>query len=168
MQITDYALLKRINKLNPLVYAQPIFLHNELHIVKDRVGESLAITSYAFGTMEKLGIKVAYSTDAPIESFHVMENLHCAINRQDLSLCPKEGYYMDDAVDCYTALHNITVNGAYMSFEESKKGKFLPGYYADLVIMKDPYFDVEQHKIKDIKVDKTIVNGKICYDSTPT
>lgn len=165
VQITDHELLHRIKKLKLVVYVQPIFLHNDLHIVKDRVGEALASTSYAFGTMEKLGIKVAYSTDAPIESFHVMENLHCAINRQDLSLYPAEGYYMNEAVDRATALDNITVNSAYMSFEENIKGRLLPGYYADLVVLKDPYFDVDCSSIKDIKIDKTIIGGKICYDS---
>jgi len=166
VQITDHELLQRIRKLNLVVYAQPIFLHNDLHIVKARVGEALASTSYAFGTMEKLGIKVAYSTDAPIESFHVMENLHCAINRQDLNLSPTEGYYMNEAVDRTTALDNITVNSAYMSFEENIKGRLLPGYYADLVVLKDSYFDVDKSSIKDIEVDKTIINGKICYDSS--
>ncbi len=166
VQITDHELLQRIRKLNLLVYAQPIFLHNDLHIVKDRVGEALARTSYAFGTMENLGIKVAYSTDAPIESFHVMENLHCAINRQDLSLYPSEGYYMNEAVDRTTALDNITINSAYMSFEEDIKGRLLPGYYADLVVLKDPYFEVDKSSIKDILIDKTIISGKIFYDSS--
>lgn len=164
VQITDQNLLERIRKLNLMVYAQPIFLHYDLHIVEDRVGKRLADSSYAFGTMEKLGIRVAYSSDAPIENFQVMENLHCAVNRQDLTLFPPEGYNMKEAVDRYTALDNITANSAYMSFEENRKGSLLPGYYADLVILEEPYFDVPADRIKDIKVLMTIVNGQIRYD----
>lgn len=164
VQITDQNLLERIRKLNLMVYAQPIFLHYDLHIVEDRVGKRLADSSYAFGTMENLGIRVAYSSDAPIENFQVMENLHCAVNRQDLSLFPPEGYNMKEAVDRYTALDNITANSAYMSFEENRKGSLLPGYYADLVILEEPYFDVPADRIKDIKVLMTIVNGQIRYD----
>ncbi|NCC78378.1 MAG: amidohydrolase [Clostridia bacterium] len=164
VQITDQNLLERIRKLNLLVYAQPIFLHYDLHIVEDRVGKRLADSSYAFGTMENIGIRVAYSSDAPIENFQVMENLHCAVNRQDLSLFPPEGYNMKEAVDRYTALDNITANSAYMSFEENRKGSLLPGYYADLVILEEPYFDVPADRIKDIKVLMTIVNGQIRYD----
>jgi len=164
VQITDQNLLERIRKLNLLVYAQPIFLHYDLHIVEDRVGKRLADSSYAFRTMENLGIKVAYSSDAPIENFQVMENLHCAVNRQDLTLFPPEGYNMKEAVDRYTALDNITANSAYMSFEENRKGSLLPGYYADLVILEEPYFDVPADRIKDIKVLMTIVNGQIRYD----
>ncbi|MFH5837214.1 amidohydrolase [Proteiniclasticum sp. C24MP] len=165
VQITDPDLLDRIRKLNLMVYAQPIFLHYDLHIVEDRVGKTLAATSYAFATMEKLGIKVAYSSDAPIENFHVMENLHCAVNRQDLTLFPEKGYNMKEAVDRFTALDNITVNSAYMSHEENRKGRLLPGYYADLVVLKEPYFDVDKDRIKDIQVDMTMVNGQIRYDS---
>lgn len=164
VQITDQNLLERIRKLNLMVYAQPIFLHYDLHIVEDRVGKRLADSSYAFGTMENLCIRVAYSSDAPIENFQVMENLHCAVNRQDLSLFPPEGYNMKEAVDRYTALDNITANSAYMSFEENKKGSLLPGYYADLVILEEPYFDVPANRIKDIKVLMTIVSGQIRYD----
>ena len=164
VQITDQNLLERIRKLNLMVYAQPIFLHYDLHIVEDRVGKRLADSSYAFGTMENLGVRVAYSSDAPIENFQVMENLHCAVNRQDLSLFPPEGYNMKEAVDRYTALDNITANSAYMSFEENRKGSLLPGYYADLVILEEPYFDVPANRIKDIKVLMTIVNGQIRYD----
>lgn len=164
VQITDQNLLERIRKLNLMVYAQPIFLHYDLHIVEDRVGKRLADSSYAFGTMEKLGIRVAYSSDALIENFQVMENLHCAVNRQDLTLFPPEGYNMKESVDRYTALDNITANSAYMSFEENRKGSLLPGYYADLVILEEPYFDVPADRIKDIKVLMTIVNGQIRYD----
>lgn len=164
VQITDQNLLERIRKLNLMVYAQPIFLHYDLHIVEDRVGKRLADSSYAFGTMENLGIRVAYSSDAPIENFQVMENLHCAVNRQDLTLFPPEGYNMKEAVDRYTALDNITANSAYMSFEENRKGSLLPGYYADLVILEEPYFDVPADRIKDIKVLMTIVSGQIRYD----
>ena len=164
VQITDQNLLERIRKLNLMVYVQPIFLHYDLHIVEDRVGKRLADSSYAFGTMENLGIRVAYSSDAPIENFQVMENLHCAVNRQDLTLFPPEGYNMKEAVDRYTALDNITANSAYMSFEENRKGSLLPGYYADLVILEEPYFDVPADRIKDIKVLMTIVNGQIRYD----
>ena len=163
VQITDRPLLERIKKLNLMVYAQPIFLHNDMHIVEDRVGKELAETSYAFGTMEKMGIKVAYSTDAPIEKFHVMENLHSAVNRQDLKLYPENGYHRSECVDRFTAMDNVTLNAAYMSFEENRKGRLLPGFYADLVILSEPYFDVEPSAIKDIKVEKTMINGQYLY-----
>lgn len=163
VQITDEALLHRIKSLGLLVYAQPIFIHNDLHIVEDRVGKDLAKTSYAYGTMAKIGIKVSYSTDAPIEKFNVMENLHTAINRQDLHLYPQEGYYAHEAVDRATALDHVTINSAYMSFEEKKKGRLKPGYVSDFVILKDPYFDVPKEKIKDIEVLETFVGGRSVY-----
>lgn len=163
VQITDYELLKRIQSLNLNVYAQPIFLHSDHHTVAHRVGQKLSRTSYAFGTMEELGIQVAYSSDAPIESLHVMENLYCAITRKDLTGKPKDGFNLNEAVDRYQALDNITWKSAYMSFEENRKGRLLPGYVADLVILEDPYFDVPEEMIKDIKVYLTMVDGRIIY-----
>lgn len=163
VQITDKELLQRMKHLNLIAYVQPIFLHYDMHIVKNRVGESLASTSYAFGTMAKLGIPVAYSTDAPIERFHVMENLHAAINRQDLSGFPTGGFYPEEKVDRSTALDSVTRGGAYASFEEERKGRLLPGYVADLVVLSHPYFEVPDDAIKDILVDATMVQGKFVY-----
>ena len=128
-----------------------------------RVGKNLADTSYAFGTMEKLNIKVAYSSDAPIERFHVMENLYCAVTRKDLYGNPPEGFNKSEAVDRCQALDNITVSSAFMSSEEAKKGRLKEGYVADLVVLEDPYFDVPDEKIKDVRVFITMVDGTVVY-----
>jgi len=163
VQITDQALLKKIQSLHLTVYAQPIFLHSDHRTVALRVGKDLADTSYAFGTMEKLNIRVAYSSDAPIERFHVMENLYCAVTRKDLQGNPPEGFNKSEAVDRSQALDNITVSSAYMSSEETKKGRLKEGYVADLVVLEDPYFDVPDDKIKDVRVFMTLVDGAVVY-----
>ncbi|WP_312712253.1 amidohydrolase [Proteiniclasticum ruminis] len=163
VQITDEALLKKIQSLQLCVYAQPIFLHSDHRTVALRVGKNLADTSYAFGTMEKLNIKVAYSSDAPIERFHVMENLYCAVTRKDLYGNPPEGFNKSEAVDRCQALDNITVSSAFMSSEEAKKGRLKEGYVADLVVLEDPYFDVPDEKIKDVRVFITMVDGTVVY-----
>ena len=162
-QITDMDLLQRFKALDIVAYVQPIFLHYDMHIVKERVGEALASTSYAFGTMEKLGLHVAYGTDSPVEGLNVFQNIHCAINRQDLKSYPENGFYPSEKVDLETAIDDYTISGAYTSFEEDRKGRLLPGYMADLVILDQPLFELDYTLIKDVQVTMTMVNGKIVY-----
>jgi predicted amidohydrolase YtcJ len=162
-QITDIDILERMRDLDVLALVQPIFLHADLHIVEDRVGKKLASSSYAFKTMEDLDIHVSYGSDAPVENFNVFEGIHCAVNRQDLTLFPLFGFNPKEKVDVSTAIDNYTIEGAYASFEEHKKGRLLPGHLADLVILSDDVFSIGTHEIKDVFVLKTMVNGRFVY-----
>jgi predicted amidohydrolase YtcJ len=162
-QITDTDILERMRKLDILALVQPIFLHADLHIVESRVGKELASSSYAFKTMEDLGIHVSYGSDAPVENFNVFEGIHCAVNRQDLTGFPLEGFYPKQRVDVSTAIDNYTFEGAYASFEEHKKGRLKPGYLADLVVLSDDVFTIPSDEIKNVSVLKTMVNGKFVF-----
>jgi predicted amidohydrolase YtcJ len=162
-QITDLPLLKRFKALDILAYVQPIFLHYDMHMVESRVGYPLASTSYAFNTMEKLGLHVAYGTDSPVEGLNVFHNIHCAINRQDLSFFPDQGFFPSEKVDLETAIDNYTCGSAYASFEEDHKGRLLPGYMADLVVVDQPLFSLDPSQVKTVQVTMTMVNGKVVY-----
>ncbi|MDP3305553.1 MAG: amidohydrolase [Erysipelotrichaceae bacterium] len=158
-QITDHDILQRMSDLDVLALVQPIFLHADLHIVEDRVGKQLASSSYAFKTMEDLGIHVSYGSDAPVEDFNVFEGIHCAVNRQDLMSYPSVGYNPKEKVDVFTAIDNYTVEGAYASFEEQQKGRLMTGHFADLIVLSDDIFTIPTQEIKELQVLKTMVHG---------
>jgi hypothetical protein len=52
---------------------------------------------------------------------------------------------------------------ARSSFDEQQKGIIAPGKLADLVILSDNPFTVPEEAIKDIKVEMTIIDGKIVF-----
>ena len=162
-QITDHDILNRMKNLDVLALVQPIFLHADLHIVEERVGKELASSSYAFNTMENMGIHVSYGSDAPVENFNVFEGIHCAVNRQDLLGYPQAGFYPEEKVDVSTAVDNYTTEGSYASFEEHKKGRLIAGQFADLVILSDDIFSIGSHEIKDVYALKTMVNGEFVF-----
>lgn len=80
-QITSSDQLKRISEKNLSVSLQPIFLDYDIQTVEDRVGKSLASTSYAFNTLYNSDAKISLSTDAPIEDANPFPNIYCAVNR---------------------------------------------------------------------------------------
>ncbi len=162
-QITDRPLLQRFVDNDVLAYVQPIFIHYDMHIVSDRVGEELASTSYAFGDMHRMGVKLAYGTDAPVEDLKTMDNLYCAVERKDLTGNPAEGYYIEQAVSLDTAISLYTEASAYVSFEENKKGKLIPGYFADLAILDRDIFNTSTATLRDTNVNLTMVGGLVAY-----
>jgi len=157
-QITSLEQLKRMKKLNIMAYVQPIFLDYDAHIVYDRVG-SLADTSYNWKTMMDLDLRMSFGSDAPVDSADPIKGIHCAVTRKGLNNTPTEGYLIDQAISVYDALYSYTVESAYASHEEGVKGKLLPNYMADLVVLDGDIFS----DILETKIVITIVNGKIVY-----
>ncbi len=59
----------------------------------------------------------------------------------------------------------MTLDGAYLAFEEELKGTLTEGKLGDVVVLEvDPY-EVVPHEIKDIPVSATIVGGKVAYSA---
>lgn len=164
-QITDRTLLSRMAKNNLLALVQPIFLSNDLYIAESRVGAALASASYAWGSMERLGIRAAYGTDAPVEPLNPLLGIACAVTRKDLSKnYPKNGFYPEECVDVYTAVDNYTTAGAYAHFDENRLGRIQAGYAADMVLLDKDIFTIPPEEIPSAHVLWTMINGEIVFE----
>lgn len=62
-------------------------------------------------------------------------------------------------IDVYDALKAITINAAYEYHEENVKGSIETGKKADFAILSDNPLKVDQKKIKDIQVVRTVKAG---------
>jgi hypothetical protein len=162
-QITDLPLLQRFRALGVYAQVQPIFLHYDSHIVYQRVGTALANTSYAFGTMLKLGIPVSFGSDSPVEDMNPYENLYCAVTRRDLT--ESTPYNIVEAVSIADAIDAYTLSSAKVCFRENQLGRLQPGYLADFVVLDHDLFTIDSMKIKEVRPLMTVVNGQIVYRS---
>lgn len=61
------------------------------------------------------------------------------------------------------ALHAYTTLGAWSGREETVKGSLEIGKLADIAILDRDYFTIPTGEIRDIRVDATIVGGRIAY-----
>lgn len=68
-------------------------------------------------------------------------------------------------LDRDTALYSWTKGSAWFSGEEKVKGNLVPGEYADLTVLSDDFFHVDEEKIKHIQSELTIVGGNIVHGS---
>jgi len=70
---------------------------------------------------------------------------------------------MREQISVDEGLRMYTVDAAYASFEEKLKGSIEEGKLADFVILSGDPYEIEPSQFGDIKVDMTIVGGKIVY-----
>lgn len=164
-QITDENLLNKIKNMDLLIYAQPIFLNYDLHIVEDRVGKELASSSYNFGRLVRSGVHLSMGTDSPVEKFNPIDNIYCAVTRKDLNGYPEGGFYPEQCITVEESIKAYTCEPAYSSYEENIKGKIKSGYFADMVVLSDDIYNIDNEKLLDVKIEMTMVDGIIRYKS---
>jgi hypothetical protein len=163
-QITDKKIIKRFSKLNVVAHVQPVFLDYDLHIVEDRIGKERAKYTYNFKRMIDEGVVVAGGSDYPYcEFYQTFYNLHAAINRQDLSGYPKEGWLPEEKLSVDEAVSIFTKGPEYASYEEDIKGAIEKGKLADCFLISDDIYTIDSSKIKDLFVELTLMDGKIVY-----
>jgi predicted amidohydrolase YtcJ len=72
-------------------------------------------------------------------------------------MAPEERVTVEQALTMYTR------NGAYVAFEEDRKGSLEPGKLADFLVLDRDVFSVPSQELKDVKVRQTYVAGKQIY-----
>jgi predicted amidohydrolase YtcJ len=160
-QMTRREDIGRIGKAGLLVLAQPVFLADDLAVLESHVGRELAMTSYAWKSLEKAGAVMAYSTDAPVCTIDPIANLHWAVNRASPGDKKPEGRFNPaECVDIETAVDNYTAGSAYSSFGEKEFGRIKPGFWADLAFLDKDIFTLPREEIYTAKVFKTLVAGE--------
>ncbi len=164
VQLTRPDQLQRIRKLGLHAYVQTVFLDYDSRIVRQRAGETLASSSYAFRTLRQLGLHVSNGTDCPVEWPDPMRGIQCAVTRQPLdgSLPP---YRPEEALTLEEALQTYTWESAHGSYEEKIKGRIAPGMAADFVILSQNPFETPAADLAGIRVQKTFLAGRCIYSN---
>jgi hypothetical protein len=148
-------LIKRMKRLNLVASVQPHFVVSDFWVA-DRVGKKRARWVYPFKTLLKQGIVVASGSDCPVEPISPILGVWSAVTRKDF---PDERLSLDEALQTYT------LNAAYTSFDENKRGTIETGKLADLTILSQNLTKIKADEIRNVKVEMTIVDGKIVYAS---
>jgi len=61
------------------------------------------------------------------------------------------------------ALQAYTVNGAYASYDEQRKGFIKAGMLADIVVLSEDIFSIDRSKLGSVAVAYTIFDGRVVY-----
>jgi predicted amidohydrolase YtcJ len=119
---------------------------------------------FAWHSLEKAGARLVFSSDWPASiSVNPIRGIHNAVNRRTTTGLPPQGWIPAERVSVDTALRAYTVNSAYASREEDRKGAIRPGLLADLAVLNQDLFTIPPMEIHRTKVDMTIFNGRLIH-----
>jgi hypothetical protein len=119
------------------------------------VGRERARRAYPYRSLIDAGAQVSFGSDYPGEgSFEPLLGIHYVVNREG-----------PEAIGPYEALRAYTLGSAHAEFAESQKGSIEEGKLADLVVLAEDPTRVEPKGIKDIRVELTVMDGRITYDA---
>lgn len=142
-------------ELNIITSVQPAHLYVDAQIAIEKVEDFRNTHNYKY--IAELGGIICFGTDFPVANESPFETIYYAMTRETKNM--KGGFIPELSLDLSTCLRAYTYNNAYASFEENKKGKLEPGYYADLIVLNNDIFKCSVSEIKDSKVYMTFHKG---------
>jgi predicted amidohydrolase YtcJ len=120
--------------------------------------------AYAFRSLIDSGALVANGSDAPVEELDPLLGIRAGVMR---SLDERGAWHPEQAVTVEQALHATCVAPAWLTGDERRRGKLLPGYLADLVVLDRDPLDCPVEELVEIEVAATMLGGRWVHNPPP-
>jgi predicted amidohydrolase YtcJ len=120
--------------------------------------------AYAFRSLWDSGAVVANGSDAPIEELDPWAGLVAGVLR---TLDERPGWRSEQAVTAEQALQATTVTPAWLARDERRRGKLIPGHYADLVVLDRDPLACPPEELPDVRVVATMLGGRWIHNPPP-
>jgi predicted amidohydrolase YtcJ len=120
--------------------------------------------AYAYRSLLDSGALVANGSDAPIEELDPLAGIRAGVLR---TLDDREAWHPEQAVTVEQALEATIVAPAWLARDERQRGKLLPGYLADLVVLDRDPLAIEPEELPEVHVVATMLGGRWIHNPPP-
>ncbi|MBL8774030.1 MAG: amidohydrolase [Phenylobacterium sp.] len=159
--LVDEALARRIKAAG----VTPALFNTYLYFNADKFsfyGEDLMGRMMAYRTLLDAGVPVCAGSDFGAGVFPPLMGMQGVVTRTGWD---GKTWGAGQRITVAEALKVHTLNGAYDTMEEDLKGSITPGKLADFVVLGDDPHTVEPNRIKDIRIERTVVGGATVYQA---
>ncbi|MBI5857532.1 MAG: amidohydrolase [Sphingobacteriales bacterium] len=160
--LTRQAILK-FSELKVIPSMQPYHAIDDGKWAYKRLDDARLKGTYAFKSLLDAKAGLTFGSDWPVAPATPLEGIYAAVTRRTLDDKNPNGWYLEQKISVEQALKCYTVNNAYAGFQENKLGILKKGMLADFVVLSENLFEITPEKIKDVKVLRTVVDGKEVY-----
>jgi predicted amidohydrolase YtcJ len=157
--------LPRFARLGVVASMQPIHCTQDRDIA-DRYWGRRSRYGYAWRSLVDSGARLAFGSDAPVETLDVLAGIHAAVTRKRPDEPDRAPSYPEESLTVEEALRAYSAGPAYASGEEGTKGVLAPGRVADFVVLSRDPLEVTPDELPQIEVEMTVVGGSVRYDAS--
>jgi len=160
---------QRAARLGAVVDTQPAWFYKDGDALLDALGPGRMAGFIGLQTWRKAGVKVAlnadhmqgFDPDTSLNPYNPFLAMQTAITRKTESgklIGPEQRVSREEA------LRMCTIEAAWMSFDEKRKGSIEPGKLGDLAILTGDFLGVPDDGLHALRAQTTIVGGKVVFE----
>ena len=155
----------RLAELGIIASMQPVHAVSDMLMADQLLGRRAAF-SYAWRTQLEHGARLAFGSDAPVESPNPFHGLHAAVTRRRADGTPgPDGWYPEQRLTVNSALEGFTSGPAYAAGMQDRLGQLSAGFLADLIVIETDPFTCDSAELYSIQPVATMVAGNWVWQS---
>jgi len=164
-QIIDPADIARMGQHGVIASMQPLHQTSDRLMAEARLGPDRLEGAYPWRSVLKVGGRLAFGSDSPVEPADPWAGMAAAISRTDASGEPFGGWFPQETVSREQAFAGFTSDAAYAGFAEGRFGRLIPGERADfLLVDRDPLLaspeDLRETTVRQVWIGGVRVRGE--------
>jgi predicted amidohydrolase YtcJ len=165
----NVAAARRAAALNVIVDTQPAWYYKDGDVLAEVLGEGRVRALIGVRQWIDGGVRVVLNSDhmfgldpnTSLNPFNPFLTMDVAVTRRT------EGGRVigpEQAITREQALRMMTINAAYLTFDETRKGSIEVGKLGDLAVLSEDLLTVPAERIREIVADATVVGGRVIYE----
>lgn len=128
------------------------------------LGEERAEKTWRLKTLLNIAGVLALGSDCPVVDNNPFYAIHRGITRLHDDGLPEGGWNPTEKLTVAELIKGYTYGSAYGVSREKELGTLRAGMLADVIVVDRNLFTAEPNKVRNAKVDLTIMNGKVIYN----
>jgi predicted amidohydrolase YtcJ len=155
----------RLAKSGVIASMQPYHAIDDGRWAEKRIGPERIKTTYAFRSLLDNGAHLAFGSDWTVAPMDPILGIYAAVTRRTLDGKNPNGWVPEQKITVEEALRAYTAGDAYAVFAEGSRGKLVPGYLADIVLLDRDLTTIPPESIEQAQVLATVVGGKVVFEA---
>ncbi len=139
---------------------QSTFIYNFGDQYVEAMGKERSDFAYPMRAWIDAGLRPSASTDAPVAPLSPFAGLYAMVTRTtDRGTVLGAG----QAISMAEALSAYTLEAAFATHDEDRKGRLIPGHLADIAVLSQDLFEIAPAGILDTECVMTLLDGRVVF-----
>ena len=157
--------IARFDDLGVIASMQPYHAADDGRWAQKRIGPERIRTTYAFRSLLDDGAALAFGSDWTVAPLSPLLGIDAAVTRRTIDGANPDGWVPEERISLEETLRAYTIGAATAGYMEDRVGTLEVGKYADLVVLAENVFALDEKELAGVRVDLTVVEGEIAYEA---